>query len=282
MSSVMLPLLFFAAGMVFGGRSTYRKIKMSRRTGQITGVLHEWTEAPLPAWEYERISTTAILIHVLAVFVLSAAALPAFSNPGILNEYPESADRVTLLMVWFAQYFGAGLIGFLSGSVLISFPLIIYRHDPVAYAITEKGIVHDRTLLPWESFSRFSLERDRRMVSLYSTFAPDLPALILRPPAVISLTEVATAIHGFLPDHAPEGERAWYRTRFCLIPAMILACAPFVLLGWLVARLPREAALFGIALLTMSVVSLGGQILNLFAFGTRSPGVRSRTQNPTA
>lgn len=268
--------------MVFGGISIYRKIKLSRGTGQKSGVLHEWTEPPLPAWEYERVSTIAILIHVLGVLVLSSATLRAFSSPGILNVYPDSADLVTLLMVWFAQYFGAGLIGFLCGSVLISYPLIVYRHDPVAYAITENGIVHDRALLPWGGFAYLSLERDRGILNLYSAFAPDLPALILKPPAAVSLTEVAAAMHGFLPDRVPEGKRAWYRTRFCLIPAMILACVPFVLLGWQVARLPREAALFGIALLTMSLVSLGGQLLRLFAFGSGSPGARSRTQFPTA
>jgi len=270
MPTPMLLFILFIAGTTAGAISAYRLIVASRKAGQRSDALCEWSEMPLPTWRYEPYAITAILFHTFAVMALTVAALHAASNPGILNNPLFANDTNMIAMGWFIQCGSIGLIGYQLGPLLIAIPLIILRREPLAYAITEKGMVLGRNLLPWRWFSHLSIDSDGGILRLYSAFSPDLPSLISKPPESVPLVELSNTIHGFLPLYPSKDNRAWYRTKFLLIPTMLLVCLPVVAAGWLAFRLPRELSLFVIALLASILIFLGGKVISLFAFGVLS------------
>jgi hypothetical protein len=265
-TQIFLIILFIVA-TIAGAIYTSRLVMTSRKPGQRSGVLSEWSGMPLPSWKYESYATTAMLIHIFAVLVLAVAALRTAANPGILNN-PLFANDISLIgMVWFIQCGCISLIGYQLGAVLNGILLIGFRKEPVAIAITEKGVLHGKNLLPWSWFSHFTIDNDSGILILYSAFSPDLASLISKLPESVTLVELSNTMHKFLPFHPPEGKRAWYRMQFVLIPAMLLVCFIVVTAGCLVSRLQRELALFLIVLLMSILIFSGGRVITLFAFG---------------
>jgi hypothetical protein len=272
MLTLMPFFVFFIVGTMAGALYAYRLIMASRQPGQRSATLNQWWEKPLPAWKYEPHASAAILIHTLSVLVLGFLALSAASNPGIVNNPLYANDTIMMALVWFVEYGSILIVGYLLGSLLIGFPLIVFRKTPVAVAITEKGMAFGRNLLPWRWFSHFAIDRDAGILRLFSAFSPDLPSMTLKLPEPVPLVELDGTLQGFLPVHPPESSRAWYQTKYLLLPAMLLACLAIVAAGWLASRLSRELSLFAITLLTTLLVFLGGRILNMVAFGVPTTG----------
>ncbi len=273
--------LLFGLCVLAGGLRTIRLRATSRRTGRTPDALHEWSERPLSSWRYEPYSSAAILVHALAISLLSVAALGTASNPATFNNPLVSNDTTMVLLVWIAEGGSISLVGYLLGS-LVAFPLAALGRTPVAVAITEEGMIHGRTLLPWTWFSHFSIDRNRGILRLYSAFSPDLPSFVSKPTVSASLVELSDTLQEYLPRHPANGSRAWYRTKHLLIPTMILLCLPLVVAGWLASLLPQELALFAIALLTTVLTLLGGRVITLFGFGILRIGVNSSRQPPAA
>jgi hypothetical protein len=91
--------------------------------------------------------------------------------------------------------------------------------------------------------------------------------MIMKIPGSISLTKVSNTLKEFLPARLPEGRRAWYCTKQMFIPTLLLACFPWVAVGWLVSFLPRILALLALAFLTNLVSSVGRSVIIQYAFG---------------
>jgi hypothetical protein len=267
MPPLILLIILFIVGTIAGVIHTYRLIAAARKAGPRSAVLSEWSGMPLPSWKYESYATTAMLIHILAVLVLAVAALRTASNPGILNNPLIANDTSLIGMVWFIQCGCYALMGYQLGAVLNGILLIVLRKEPVAMAVTEKGMLHGQNLLPWGWFSHFTIDHDAGILRLYSAFSPDLPSLIAKLPEPVPLAELSNTIHKFLPSQPPEGKRAWYRMKFLLVPAMLLLCLTVVTAGWLASPLQREVALFLIVMLMSILIFLGGRVITLFAFG---------------
>ena len=278
-----MPLfILFTVGMIAGAVRAYRLVMANRKAGQRDNTLYEWLEKPLPSWKYEYLATTALLIHTLSTLVLGFLALRAASNQGLIDNPLFAHDTTMISLVWFIQYGCILVVSYHLGSVLISFPLIVFRSQSVAIAITDKGISYGMYFMPWDWFSHFSIDRDGGILRLYSAFSLDLPSLTLKLPESISVGELDDTMDGFLPIRLSEGNHAWYRTKLLLIPTMLLACLLVIALGWLASLLSMELSLFVIALLTSLLVFLGGLILNPFAFGVVPTRNNSPRIPPTA
>jgi hypothetical protein len=256
-----------AAGAVIGALRSYRMISASRKTSPHSQALLEWSEKPFSSLKYEPYAAVAILIHTLAVSAFVLLALIASNNPS-LQDNPLFANDLTMtLLDWFIQCGCMAVIGYQFGSVLVAFPMIIFRRERVSIALTEEGMIHGQNLLPWRWFSHFSIDSHRGILRLFSVFAPDLPSLISNPPAPIALMELSDRIQGFLPLQPSEEKRSWYRSKIFLVPAIALVCILLAMAGWLALRLQRELSLFVNTLLMSILIFAGGVIMNLFAFG---------------
>ncbi|MEN6554175.1 MAG: hypothetical protein ABFC34_14950 [Methanobacterium sp.] len=73
----------------------------------------------------------------------------------------------------------------------------------------------------------------------------------------------------FLPARLPEGRRAWCHTKQMFILTLLLACFPWVAVGWLVSFLQQILALLALAFLTVLVSSAGRSVIIQYAFGVR-------------
>jgi hypothetical protein len=277
MPTLSLLFDFYFLGVIAGAIYSYLMITASRKAGQRPGLLRTWLQMPLSSWRYEPDPTTAILIHTIAVLVISLLALSAASNNGILSIPLFTPDATIIALVWFIQCGSLLVIGYQLGALLLGFPLIVFRRAPVAIAITEQGMLFGSTFLPWHWFSHFSLASHEGILRLFSAFSPDLPSLILKPPDSIPLKELEDILHDFLPLQPAQAKRAWYQTKSLLVPIMLLACLPVIVITWLVSHLQRELALFGIALFTVTLAYLGGRLLKIFAFGVFSTNTSSPT-----
>lgn len=269
MPTLKILLLLFTAWALAGGLRTFRQLLIHRRPSQAFQTIEAWSERPLSSWRYEPYSAAAILVHTLAISALSIAALAAASSSVRFKILLIPNDTTTTALLWIVEGGSISLIGYLLGSVL-AFPLVRLTRSPVAFAITEDGMVIGLTLLPWRWFSHFSVDSREGILRLYSAFSPDLPSLVSRPTRALPLTEIGATLQRFLPTHPAAGGRAWYRTKRLLIPTMILVSVPLVAAGWLASHLSRELALFVIALCTTSLAALGSRIITTFGFGVRS------------
>jgi hypothetical protein len=215
--------------------------------------------------------SVAILIHTLGVSALSLMALGAAENPTSFDNPWFTNDQTMVFLVWIAAGGSIALEGYLLGSML-AFPLTRLGQAPISMAITEQGMLHGSTLMPWSWFSHFSIDPQGGLLRLYSAFAPDLPSLISKPPASVGLHELGNTLQDYLPSQPPNPNRVWYRSKYWLIPTMILACLSLVGAGTIAHYLPRELALFGIAASATILFLLGGRVITLFGFGIFSIG----------
>jgi hypothetical protein len=266
MPTLKLLLFLFGVCALAGGLRTFRLLAIRRRAGRTFPSLHEWSETPLSSWRYEPYSAAAILVHTLAITVLSIAALGAATNPDAFDDSLISNDKTMGVLIWIAEGGSISLVAYLLGS-LVAFPLAALRRGPIAFAITEEGILYGHTLMPWHWFSHFSIDRLGGVLRLYSGFSPDLPSLVSKPTASASLAEIGETLQKYLPRQPATTNGGWYRTKHLLLPTMILVCIPLVSVGWLVSHLPRVLALFGVALSTAILAMLGGRLITLFGFG---------------
>jgi hypothetical protein len=262
-----LPILItlFIVFVLIAGFRVSRMLDRVRQGGQPSNAIHQWYEQPLSSWKYEPFSMVAILIHSIASLLLAGAALVTASKPTSFDTTLFSNDITMFVLLWIVDGGSLSLAGYLVGS-LATFPLASLRKKPIPYAITEQGIVHGNTLLPWRLFSYFSVDHNNGVIRFYSAFAPDLPSVVSKPtPALFG--EIAASLQKDLPERLANGSFAWYRTKYLLIPAMILVCFPFVAAGWLAFYLPRELALFAIAMLMNFLALLGSRCITLYSFG---------------
>jgi hypothetical protein len=262
-----LPILIilFIVFMLIAGFRVSRMLARVRHGGRPSNTLHQWSEPPLSSWKYEPFSMAAILIHIIASLLLAGAALATASRPTSFDTAFFSNDITMLVLLWIVDGGSLSLIGYLVGS-LATFPLASLRKEPILYAITEQGIVHGITLLPWRLFSYFSVDQNDGIIRFYSAFAPDLPSVVLKP-SVSLIDEISSSLRKYLPDHPVNVGLAWHRTKYMLVPTMLLLCFLFVAAGWFTFYLPRELALFSIAMLMFIVALLGNRLITLFSFG---------------
>jgi hypothetical protein len=255
--------VFFILGTLVGYIHTYSLLKSAPIPIQRPDIIFEWQEKPLSEWKYEPFSKSVILLHTLAILALSSIAIHATSNPGY--DLSLTGNMIIIFMDWFSQYGSMALIGYLLGAMIFS---LLKVRKTISYSIiTETGVTSGKIMLPWHYFSHFTMDNQNRILRLFSAFSPDLQTAITKIPGSISLTEVSNTLQKFLPDHPPEGRHAWYRTKFMLVPAMLLVCLPLLVLGWLASSLPRSLALFALVSITVLVVYLGQRVVVLFAFG---------------
>jgi hypothetical protein len=258
--------LLFGLFVLVGGLRTARLLAARRRGDAALAARYRWSEERLSSWKYEPYSAGAISIHTLAVSVLAIAALGAAANPDVFDDTLVPNDATMTALLWFADGGCISLVGYLLGS-LLAFPVSSLGRGSIAFAITDEGIVHGRTLLPWRWFSHFSVDHLGGILRFYSAFSPDLPSVVSKPASSASLGEIIDQVEGYLPAQPAPMSRRWYRSKRMLMPTMILVCLPLVGAGWLASHLPRAMALFGTALLMAILVSLGARVMTLFGFG---------------
>ena len=266
MPTPRLLLFLFCTSTLAGSFRTLRLLANSRRSDRSMNTLHKWSEKPLPSWKYEPYSAAAVLIHLLAISVLSVAALNATSNPADFIDTSILNSTNMVVVVWIAEEGSISLVGYILGT-LAAFPVASLIRTTVTSAIIRDGVIHGNTFIPWERFSHFSIDRNNGILRLYSAFSPDMPTLMSNPIKSVSLDELGDTLQEYLPVNPENSNRAWYQTKYLLIPTMILVCLPLVIVGWLASHLSRELALFAIALSTGILALLGGHIKSFFAFG---------------
>jgi hypothetical protein len=262
-----LPILIilFIVFMLIAGFRVSHMLARVRHDGRPSNALYQWSELPLPSWKYEPFSMAAIVIHIIASLLLAGAALATASRPTSFDTILFSNDVTMFILLWIVDGGSLSLIGYLVGS-LATFPLASLRKEPLSYAIIEEGIVHGNTLLPWRLFSHFTVDRKDGIIRLYSAFAPNLPSVVSKPTATL-IDEISRWLCKYLPDHPVNEGLAWYRTKYLLVPSMLLVGFLFVAAGWFTFYLPRELALFSIVMLMSILALLGNRIITLFSFG---------------
>jgi hypothetical protein len=258
-------VILFAVFALISGLRVFRLLVKIRSDGELPNALYQWSESPLSSWKYEPFSMAAILVHIIASLLLACAALATASKSTSFDTTFFSNDTTMFVLLWIVDGGSLSLVGYLVGS-LTTFPLASLRKEPIPYAITEGGIVHGSTLLPWRLFSHFSVDHNDGILRFYSAFAPDLPSVVSKPPTTL-FVEITGSLSKYLPERIVNGSLAWYRTKYLLVPAMILVCTPFIAAGWFTFYLPRELALFSIAMLMFIVALLGNRLITLFSFG---------------
>jgi hypothetical protein len=263
----MLLILFFILGAVTGSIRAYRMLIASRKGMPARAALYSWQQKRLSSWRYERYTVLTILVHTLAVMSLGGAAVTTAFEPAAIASPLFLGDPILVDLIWFVEGGSIALTGYLLGAVL-AFPMASFEHAPVTYGVSDEGVIYGSQLLPWRWFSHYSIDRGKRLLSFYSAFAPNLSCYTARLPEAISVEELVNVLEHHVPKDADREKLAWYQTKYTFVPAMLIMCLPWMALGWLATQLPREWALFLIALCTSLLAWIGGALISYFGFGT--------------
>jgi hypothetical protein len=263
-SSILLIVLILS--LPVGAAKSFLLQSQSRKPAP--GVQHTlaWTSPPLSTFKYQPSVAAAIFFHSLAIGLLVSALILCLGRPNVFDILHLDPDPQGRLLAWFIEAGSVALSGYLMGAIL-AFPFSRLRLPPVHAGLDHEGITIGRIRLRWQSFSYFSIDDSRQLVKFHSSFSPDLPSLILGLPGHIPQTELRSLLQEHLASSAPASPSAWYRSRHSLPVLMLAISIPVIGLSLAAASLPRELALFIIALLTWTLSTAGGWLIGLFGFG---------------
>src|SRR5436190_5880689 len=141
-----------------------------------SGLHVTWRQATGPVWRELPYAWWYIGGHGLALVVLSAIMLRQGSESG-----------------GFLSAVGAGVLCAPAIAMLVLYGYL----PPFDMAVYDGGIIRGRFVLAWNGFSHFRAG-DAPEIVLYSARAPDIPRIVLRPPAS-QYGDVVARLK--LPDH---------------------------------------------------------------------------------
>jgi hypothetical protein len=204
----------------------------SLRSKEPAGAEISWKQSPLSPWRYESPSMIAITVHALGLFCLAVFVLDGVTG---LHSFTGSQtasptfllSAITLLAVFFTAFSSGVAVAYLFAQPWIR---------PVSYGISGDGMLYGGSLIGWKSYSHYEVGPDDNMISLYSSYSPQLRTWVFQPPAE-SFAIILGLIQKNLPSASPaEDSISWQRSPLTMILEMaalvIVALLPAVW-GWI-------------------------------------------------
>lgn len=223
---LILAIISFIIGLVNG--ITGLKSMRSKEHAQAE---INWKQPPLSPWRYEAPSMVTITIHSLGLVCLTAFVLMSLTR---VNVSSASSSFISSLLFWAMAFFAVFFTTFTSG-VMLAYHFAQPWISPVSYGICSAGMLYGGVLAGWKSYSHYEIEPDDGLISLYSSYSPQLRTWVLQPPAE-SFTSVLGLIQKSLPSVPVADEStAWQRSPFLLIldmTGLVLGALLPIAWGW--------------------------------------------------
>ncbi len=265
-NTVILAIVVGVAALA-GGFAVFKGVRSVRAPRQYAGARFYWDEPAAESFSTDPGGQLAVLIHrtalVLTGSIAIAAALlraqlqPVLSLalgwPGLLE------DLVVVCALW--------IIGFAWG---VSFfgPLAERLGGAHHYAVSDDGLLIGGNLLPWSSFSHFTLNAERGMVYIWSASLPGALGMVTAPSHPQSAEGLAAVLQEHLPSTDPLGRG--HVAEWTLAARMALLGLPFMVVAALLSAAPLLPMLAGDAVLVWALLMLGAALINRMLYADKA------------
>lgn len=223
--------IFALICLIIGLANSAKRLK-SIRSQEPPGADISWKQPPFSPWRYETPTAVAITLHALGLVCLAVFVLNGAAHLYSLNAF-QTANLTFLLLV--LALFAVSFTAYASG-MAVAYPFIQSWIRPASYGICNDGILYGGLLIDWESYSCYEVGPDDNMISLYSSYSPQLRTWVIQPPAE-SFALVLEVIKETLPSASPaEGLIPWQRSSLAMILTMTVLLLGALLpaaWGWL-------------------------------------------------
>lgn len=174
-----------------------------------------WKQAPLSPWRYETLTMAAITLHSLGLIGIVALLLGSLSSFRLFTSPPGVGLLLLSILAMFAVFFTSYATG-----VMIAYHLAQPWIRPASYGISEAGMLYGGSLVEWKSYSHYEIGPDEGLISLYSSYSPQLRTWVLQPPP-----ELFARVLGLTQKHLPhlppaDGSGSWHHSPLVLVLEM--------------------------------------------------------------
>lgn len=153
-----------------------------------------WKQAPLSPWRYETLTMVAVTIHSLGLIGIVGLLLWSLSGFRLFTSPPGAGQLLLSILAMFALFFTSYVTG-----VMIAYHMAQPWIRPASYGISEAGLMYGGSLVEWKSYSHYEIGPDEGLISLYSSYSPQLRTWVLRPPA-----ELFARVLGLIQKHVSQ------------------------------------------------------------------------------
>jgi hypothetical protein len=155
-----------------------------------------WKQAPLSPWRYETLTMIAVTIHSLGLIGIVGLLLWSVSEFKLFTAPPGAGLLLLSILAMFAVFFTSYVTG-----VMVAYHFAQPWIRPASYGISETGLMYGGSLVEWKSYSHYEVGPAEGLISLYSSYSPQLRTWVLQPPA-----ELFARVLGLIQKHVPPTE----------------------------------------------------------------------------
>ncbi|HEX5838397.1 MAG TPA: hypothetical protein VFY26_11250 [Anaerolineales bacterium] len=225
-----------------------------------------WKQAPLSPWRYETLTMVAVTIHSLGLIGIVGLLLWSVSGFRLFTSPPGAGLFLLSILAMFSVFFTSYVTG-----VMIAYHMAQPWIRPASYGMSEAGLMYGGSLVEWKSYSHYEIGPDDGLISLYSSYCPQLRTWVLQPPP-----ELFASVLGLIQKHVShmpptESSSTLQRSPLALILQMAaLVVAAILPALWGLSR--GQAWVWIYALLAFFVVHYFGiQLITRFDGRAQSP-----------
>ncbi len=152
-----------------------------------------WKQAPLSPWRYETLTMAAVTIHSLGLIGIVGLLLWSLSGFKLFTSPPGAGLLLLSILAMFAVFFTSYVTG-----IMVAYHFAQPWIRPASYGISEAGLMYGGSLGEWKSYSHYEIGPDEGLISLYSSYSPQLRTWVLQPP-----DELFARVLGLIQKHLP-------------------------------------------------------------------------------
>ena len=228
-----------ACGMGF--LAGWRIVRRGRLPFESEDALLSWKEHPAAVFHYDKLGGFLITVHALATMTLCVLLVCSVNRAGaspisMAFESPASRWLATVVGLFDTQVpklsaaiaaLSAGIGGFAFGK-LWSFPVSRWCIRPVLVHLHPEGIIYGQNGSQWQTISSYQVDRDRRLIKLFTYSRSGSPTFALHPPSDALFIEAESKMRDLLPDKKTDVTSPRFRQRwlsallFCLTMLLLL------------------------------------------------------------
>ena len=256
----MIKIILFIIFLIFaliGSISRIRDTRKIRAYRNYKDMLVAWAEHPRSEFQDDIYMGIAIYIHWTSTVLTGIATIIIIvSNP--LNTSWSLLIALPILFLFIintSSLWGSNLLhpiaNLISGN----------RH----YAISEEGILFGDNLYPWNTFSSFNVDTNRKVINIWSSSMPETICFVLAPQTSEKTLKIIEILQKYLSSSVPHSQSIIKRCSFSALMAAL--SAPFVILAILSLLLPAIIAIIVNCILINFLMLFGAKLIFRYVYG---------------
>lgn len=250
-------IIIFLILTVIGSTSRIKDTRKIRAYRNYRNTLVTWTENPRFEFHDDINMGISIYSHWASTVLIGIVTIIII----IINPFNFSWFTVLSTPILFFFIINTG---FLWGANLLH-PIINLNSGERHYALTAEGVSFGDNLFPWNTFSGFSIDTERKVLIIWSSSMPETICFILSPKTSEKMLEIIEVLQRNLSKFTYPPQNTL--KRYAVSAIMIFFSAPFVILSVFSLLFPIVIAIIINCLLINLLMKFGAKLLLRCVYG---------------